>query len=411
MKRPEYVSRYLFDWDLLEVALEGKSSFDLKSFVGTLNNSEQIQPFLEAYGFNQSDPILKAEIFGTFQEAIQFIKRYFLKEGNEEGLDFSIPRSFSSLTDVADLFGMAIGVGGNDTYEEGLWAQIILKVMHTILHVDKDIRYNYFSQIQQQIFDRFYKYISRDGDGALYLGDQSSVEKIKLADFETKSKKARDSTIIKLLHKEENVTEEVFDRIGVRFVTLSKLDCLRVIRFLYQNNVIIVHNIKPSRSRNSLIDLDFFKREHYHILRMALRNDLSEERFHQALNREIKEPEKEDKENNVHSRSSYKSIQFTGRHLIRYSNPFANEFMKLRSETKETLQEGENPLAQKIMNLDHTLITKEVRFFYPFEIQIVDKETQKNNLEGEAAHQEYKKGQLKSAMLRLFGSLIEYKEI
>ena len=64
-------------------------------------------------------------------------------------------------------------------------------MVHTILHVDKDIRYNYFSQIQQQIFDRFYKYLSRDGEGKLYLEDQGSAEKVLLADFETKSKKAK----------------------------------------------------------------------------------------------------------------------------------------------------------------------------------------------------------------------------
>ena len=29
--------------------------------------------------------------------------------------------------------------------------------MHTILHADKDLRSNYFSVIQQQIFDRFFR--------------------------------------------------------------------------------------------------------------------------------------------------------------------------------------------------------------------------------------------------------------
>ena len=410
MKRPDYINRYLFDWDILDVVLGGKSAFDSKSFVAPLTNSDQVHDFLGAYGFDQSDPILRAETFGTFQESLQFIRRYFLKEGNEEGIDLSIPPSICAIDNLTELFRMATWADRNYSYEECLWAQIVLKIMHTILHADKDLRYNYFAQIQQQIFDRFYKYLSRDKEKKLYLGSHTEKESVLLADFETKSKKGRDSIIIKLLHKEENVAEELFDRIGVRFITYSRLDCLRVIRFLYQNNVIIIHNIKPSRSRNSLIDLQSFKRHHHSILRMALRNDISEDRFHQALNREIKEPSDEE-DDNIHSSPFYRSIQFTGRHLIKYRNPFSNEFMKLRGLAKEISQEEKNPLAEQIMSMDHSLVSQNIRFFYPFEVQIVDRETQKNNIEGEANHLDYKKNQLRSAMLRLFNSLIEYKNL
>ena len=45
--------------------------------------------------------------------------------------------------------------------------------MHTIAHIDKDVRSTYFSDIQQQIFDRFYKVIHRDDEGKLYLGDSA----------------------------------------------------------------------------------------------------------------------------------------------------------------------------------------------------------------------------------------------
>ena len=411
MKRPDYINRYLFDWDLLNVVLAGKSAFDSRSFVAPLTNIKQVHSFLEAYGFNQSDPVLRAETFGTYQESLQFVRRYFLKEGNNEnGIDLVIPKSLCTIRDVSELFHMATWADRNFSYQECLWAQIILKVMHTILHVDKDLRYNYLSQIQQQTFDRFYKYLSRSEDKKLYLGKESDKDKVLLEDFKTKSKKGRDSIIIKLLHKEENVTEEVFDRIGVRFVTFSKLDCLRVIKFLYQNNVIVVHNIKPSRSRNSLIDLQSFKRHHYSVLRMALRNDINEERFHKALNREIKAPLTKS-DDNIHSSEFYSSIQFTGHHLIKYRNPFADEFLKLRNQAKETIKEGKNPLAEQIVSMDHSLISQNIRFFYPFEVQIIDRETHKNNIEGEGNHQDYKKGQLRSAMRRLFSSLIEYKDL
>ena len=410
MKRPDYINRYLFNWDLLDVVFGGKSAFDSKSFVATLTSAEQVNDFLEAYGFDQADPVLRAETFGTYQESLQFVRRYFLKEGNEEGIDLTIPPSVCSITQITELFHIATWADRNYSYEECLWAQIVLKVMHTILHADKDLRYNYFAQVQQQIFDRFYKYLSRNQENKLYLGAQSDQEKVLLADFETKSKKGRDSIIIKLLHKEGNVTEELFDRIGVRFTTYSKLDCLRVVRFLYLNNVMIIHNIKPSRSRNSLLNLLSFKRHHHAVLRMALRNNISEERFRQALNREIKEPAVGE-DDNIHSSPLYRSIQFTGRHLIKYSNPFAGKFMELRSMAKDITRREKNPLAEQIISMDHSLISQNVRFFYPFEVQIIDKENQKNNMEGEANHVNYKKNQLRSAMRRLFSPLIEYKNL
>ena len=56
-------------------------------------------------------------------------------------------------------------------------------------------------------------------------------------------------------------------------------------------------------------------------------------------------------------------------------------------------------------------MAKDIRFFYPFEVQIVDKENHKLNTKGEASHNEYKRSQTRVAMLRLFQPLLEYKKI
>ena len=82
---------------------------------------------------------------------------------------------------------------------------------------------------------------------------------IPLKNFEVKSHKSSHSIAIKLLHKAENVAADIFDRIGVRFITPTRLDCVRVIRYLRERNVIMFANVKPSRSRNTLIDLDRFR--------------------------------------------------------------------------------------------------------------------------------------------------------
>ncbi len=406
MVRPDYLSNYMFDWETLDVVVGGRSALDSKFFVAPLMGAEQVNQFLKGYGLDPNDPISKAELFGNFQEAMQFVRRYFLKEGNNEGLDLKIPNSLYMITDVGDLLLMATGQKEGIDKEEELWAEIILKVMHTILHVDKDLRSTYFSVIQTQIFDKFYKYITRDAD-SLYLS--CGTEKIKLVDFETKSKKARESVIIKLLHKVENVAEELFDRVGVRFITETKFDALRVVNFLVRENIIIPHNIKPSRSINTLVNLQELKEKYQNIIKMSLRNDLAEDRFVNAIEREIAESESTIKDDrNKHTSKKYKAIQFTCRQLIKYKNPFFKEFSAVRKAAKA---DGESELSKSIMNLDLSMIARDVRFFYPFEVQIADLKSHKENTEGEASHAEYKKAQTRSAMKRVFGTLIKYKNL
>lgn len=409
MERPSYLSKYLFDWESLEVVIGGRSALDSKYFIGPMTDSEMVQNFLAGYGLGANDPVAQAELFGNFQEAIQFIRRYFLAEGSGEGLDIKIPNSIIMITDISDLFLTATGNKEGTNHEETLWAEIVLKVMHTILHVDKDLRSNYFSEIQTQIFDRFYKYLQRSGEDLFFAKSDNAdkLSKVPLVEFETKSKKTRDSVIIKLLHKAENVAEELFDRVGVRIVTESRFDTLRVIKFLIENYVIIPHNVKPSRSLNSLIDLKNFKEKHSNLIKFALRNGLSEEKFIEAMEREVLESSfgAEAEDRNSHSLTGYSAIQFTCRHLIKYKNPFLQDFIEVRKEAK---RQREGDLAKKILSMDYSLIARDVRFFYPYEVQIVDKEAHKINSEGEASHVEYKKSQINAAMTRLFGPLLEY---
>lgn len=410
MERPSYLSKYLFDWESFDVVIGGKSALDSKFFISQMLNEEMVESFLVGYGLDANDPVARAELFGNFQEALQFIRRYFLKEGSGEGLDLKIPNSIFMITDISDLFFMATGNKQDATREDKLWAEIVLKVMHTILHVDKDLRSSYFSEIQTQIFDRFYKYLFRDGEDLYFAKKKKEVKAngISLVEFETKSKKTRDSVIIKLLHKAENVAEELFDRVGVRIVTKSRFDSIRTIKFLIENYIVIPHNIKPSRSTNSLVDMNEFKNRHANLIKYALRHNINEEKFSEAIEREIREcrPGANGDERNTHSLSGYQAIQFTCRQLIKYKNPFLQEFIDLRKSAKD---QKEEELAKKILAMDYSHIARDVRFFYPYEVQIVDEESHQINSEGEASHAEYKKQQVLTAMKRVFGPLADYK--
>lgn len=283
--------------------------------------------------------------------------------------------------------------------------EIVLKVMHTVIHIDKDLRSNYFNVVQTQIFDKFYKHLHRDGENKLYLGKPADKYSIEVIDFQTKSKKSRESTIIKLLHKAEHVAEELFDRVGVRIVVREKIDILNVVRFILENHICIPHNIKPSRSINTIFNLKSLKSGHYKLIKDAIRFQLSEQEFKEKL-LDLIDTGRGDKNNkkNDFTSSKYQSVQFTCRQLIRFRNPFLSEFNKVRKVAKE--QESE--LASKILNLDISLIARDIRFFYPYEVQIVDSKSHEVNTKGEASHEEYKKMQTRTAIDRLFKSLLEY---
>jgi uncharacterized protein (TIGR04562 family) len=409
MERPSYLHKYMFDWEMLDVVVGGRSALDTKNFLGPMSSIEQVQQFLKGYGLDPFDNVTKAELFGTFQEALQFIKRYFLKEGNPEGLDLKFPNSILMISDIIELFLLATDDKPNKK-EDRYWAEIILKVMHTIIHADKDLRTNYFKIVQMQIFDRFYRYTFRDENEKLFFGVKGTEDIIPLVDFEAKAKKTRDSVIIKLLHKAENVAEELFDRVGVRFVTHTRFDMLRIIRFLIEKNIIVPHNNKPSRALNTMIDLAKFKESHQRVLKIALRNNLSEDRFVAALEREILECQVASKpaEHNKFTSKNYQSVQFTCRHLIEYKNPFLQEFNELRKMAKSYNAE-ENELARKILSMDMSPVARDIRFFYPYEVQVMDVDAFKENSYGDASHQEYKNHQVRSAMRRLFKTMIHYK--
>ena len=410
-QRPSYLGEYTFNWEAFDVVCSGKSSLDAKNYLSELYDKNQVTNFLSGYGFNITDPVESAELFGIFQEALQFIKRYFLIEGNPEGLDLKVPNYLYSITNISELF---LSATGNSNFklktEESLWAGVILKVMHTILHADKDLRARYFSTVQQQIFDRFYKFILRDDENRLFLKNEAGTT-IPLFDFQTKAKKTRDSIIIKLLHKQENVAEELFDRIGVRIITYNKLDALRVIEFLHKNYVIMINNIKPSRSQNTLVDLKLLRKKIGGLYKLSIKNQIPGDEFYQRLNKLISESYPQahhDEEKNVHSSNEYRAIHFTGRQLIKYRNPFMSSFNEVR---KQALKDKENPLSQSLLSLDTSAISRDVRFFYPFEVQITDYESHLQNTQGEASHNEYKRSQLRSAMKRIFKPILELHAI
>lgn len=407
-----YLASLRLGRDVLDVMLGGKSAIDTRGGILPTKNEEAAERFIEAYGYKISDPIQAAELLGAYQEAIRFIRKYFLKPENPEGLELQIPTLFLELQDLRRLF---VFTTNKDiaVSERTNWACAIIRVMHTIAHLEKDLREDYFPTIQKQVFDRFYRQVHNVG-GKIYLGNPESKNPIELKYFQTKPRKERDSKILKLLHKAENVAEDIYDQVGVRFVGKSRIECLRILKYLRDHNIVIPANIKVSRSRNSLVDPFLYRRVWREARNEVVRGAItSTEEIDEYLERRLGEAQEEKRETtpkrrerlaNLFTADSYTAIQYTGRQLIKFRHPAYEEVKRLR----DRLRDVEDLEIRKILDrLDFASLAKEQMFFYPFEVQLMDERGYEESNSGSAAHSAYKAAQIQVAAMRVLGTLVK----
>lgn len=248
-----------------------------------------------------------------------------------------------------DVPRLLVTASGTDSTAQR-WACALLRVMHTFAHADSHLDDRYGADIRAQIAARFRPHLRPDPRKPAFLGD------IPLVGFELKAQKSRRSSVMKLLHKPQNVATGIFDRIGVRFITPTTFDALRVVRYLRLHNVIVFANVKPARTRNSLVDLDQVQDR----LSKMTAADVP------RLRRQPLPAPDAPPHDNPFSSVDYRAIQFTCRQMIR---------------------------------------SQGVRFFFPFEIQILDVESYEASRSGLASHEEYKARQRQAVRERVLGSL------
>lgn len=393
-----YLERLKRDqWGILDVLIANSSPIDLTRLA--VEDARDAHEFILNYGYDLNHPDDAEDLAKIKAEALDFIQTYFLDGlGNEAYAPLQIPEQIRN-TGVAELLILA------SKHPRSLiqrWACATLRVMHTLSHIVNDLSANFFTAIQEQILTPYYQQLQIVGD-QIILGKASDFH-IPLVDFQVKAGKDRDSALLKLLHKRENVAADLFDRMGVRFVTRDRLDALLVLKFLREKHLVTFPNVKPSRSVNTLINLEKFKQSFKQIykryeegkmslkeLEQSLRDDaqnrdtLTSRQIHHLFNR------------NPHTSKQYRSIQFTVRHLVRVASPLA-PFM-------EYVQE--EALPNRRLLREFKTVRPYYRFFFPYEVQIVDAATHQNNIEGQASHETYKLRQLLTARQRVLGSLLK----
>jgi uncharacterized protein (TIGR04562 family) len=210
--------------EVTQVILGGGSPIDLDGM--RLHTPEEAWDFALNYGYDMRVPAQRSHVLRVFQDAVDFLEGVVL-----DGTDLHVP---VEVQDVADPLDLLVWASERPQTNRGKWACALLRVMHTLFHVDHNVNLRFLPEIQRQVFERYDRYLVPRGDHWVLKG----AYEVPLVAVERKENKDRVSMLLKLLHKPENVAETIYDQIGIRLVAEDQLGVLLVIRFLAREGLV-----------------------------------------------------------------------------------------------------------------------------------------------------------------------------
>lgn len=378
-----------FQWDLLDAMISGRSAIDVPRL--DLDSLDDAEGFLASYGYDWSRSEHRAEVERIRDEAISFLNNELLNDEHDLLVDDRV--HFEK--DVRNLLLWASTEPGSDRQR---WSCVVLRLMHTFAHVGSYFQEHYEELIRDQISARIRQFIHEGPDGP-QLGQ--GPDAIPLVAFDFRGRKSRVSTAMKLLQKAENVAADVFDWVGVRFVTHERFDSLLVARWLRQHHVVMFAHVKPGRSRNTLIDMERVREDILDVDRLVATGQLHPEARLDEMRRRVANhpyPGSPVPSYNPYSSLAYHSIQFTASHQVRVPNAPAHLLKRMLRDANRH---------ERLLSLvDRFGLSTESRFFFPFEVQILDRLSYDRSRHGLASHLEYKRRQREAVKERVLGTLL-----
>lgn len=342
------------------VFLEGTSPVNLGQL--TLRTIEEANEFLRSYGVDPDCPVERLKMQEIHREAVDFLRRLLCPAPRPCDATLVLP---PEVEDPSNITRFLLGASAQHQHQHQhhplqAWACAVLRVMHAITYANQVSAGPHSAAIRRQILDRFRSRVHTDENGQLWLGRESDA--VALCSIQYREEKARDSVILKLLHKPDNLPQSVHDRVGVRMVTPTKRDALAVLQYISRHHLANVAHLTPGRSRNTLLSDDW-------------------------------------PASNPHSSPDFRSLQFTCRQLIRLDNPMYLATQNMR----KALQESPHPDVEAAMaELESHATAPYIRFLFPYEIQILDHENDLKTKVGESSHSNYRLRQLRAVRYRVF---------
>ncbi len=336
------------DLEAIRLALEGDSVIDW--FRLDFKTDAKIDQFLKVNGYDLKNVHDQNRIEKIYSQAIAYVDARYPQR---------LPEEFrtSAMTIQQLLYSASHSAR---RIKAQFFACLILKIMHTINHLDARELMHRIELPASEIYREVEKKI------------EIAIKTMKDDDFHIVdfygSHKDKQSMVTKLLAKKENHAAAIYDKIRFRIVTRTLEDILPVLYFLGRTTCPFNYII-PGSSHNNLISfVDLIR--HYPSLRPYAD-------FLCAKGKNNETPLKS--EDNFFSSQQYRSINIVSDIPIR---------------------------------VDHLLDT--INFselgrliFIPVEFQIMDQETYHANETGEGNHQKYKQRQMDAVSRRLGMDFIE----
>ncbi|MEY4632069.1 MAG: hypothetical protein RIQ81_2189 [Pseudomonadota bacterium] len=397
-EKKQMAARWQFRWPLMDVMIGGESSIDTHAtYVGSMQDATR---FLQAYGYDADHPSDARMMHATIVEALTFIERELMPREWRAG-----NRPPDEILNCDDPRWLMVWAAEHDEPHKArrAWACAVLRVAHSIAHIEGSYRHVDVGVAKEQIRARFEQFLQRDTSGKVTGFGQGDVV-VPLHKFDWKNSKSRQSILLKLLHKRANVAETIYDLVGLRLVTHTQADTLLVVRMLTDLGIVSYPNCIPARARNTLIDLDTFRRELDELRGLMLSGKLTSAQFNRRMDG-LALPAPAETADNPHSAVTYRSIQLTGRQLIRGRGSSLGWLTGLEAGGSQREKALGDLIAgiKEWRGMDQLL---DARAFFPFEIQIMDVKSYSQNSQGAAAHGRYKSSQLRAARRRVLGEVL-----
>lgn len=349
------------DPSILNIVLGSKSTIDLPKM--SVHSRDEAIQFIFTYGYDITDYKDAEILWKTHRMAVEVLEEEILDV--EEDLPPKV-RNREELKDITDLCLIASYADGSALQK---YACAILRVMHLIIHLENDLFTSFTDDIQYQILRPITEHITKGERDVVYLGQHKEIE---LKEFSIKPFKQTKSGVVKLLAKDNILAMTLLDRVGMRFITKSVHDIFRVIQYLVDHHLISYPQTIVGQSKNMICPTEvFLSAQEGFVSKKDGKDDL--EVFSKILQEKLDAWSSKGntfKTTNEFTSEKFKFVKFISRRFLKID----------RGDDKEPL-----------------------KFFYPFEVQLIDEKTFVENEETSASHQAYKERQRRAARRRVLG--------
>ena len=381
--------RFALNWTYLGAIARGVSPIDLQGLA--LRNLADARQYAREYGYDVDQPGVPDYLLRIQQEAVGFVRSQFLDPAQQS----LIPPEVANPSDPLALLLLA-SRGSHRVDPLRLWACTLLKVMHGLFYIDNNLKLRHFETIRQQVFAGLDEVLHEQA-GHSYLRD--GLLELPLVHVERKRNKGRHSILLKLLQKPEYVAADIHDHLGLRLTLQTRVECLLALELLRRAHLVSASNLEVSRTRNTLVDLDAAKQVFTRWRALLERSPGYPQALLQRMDEELTalapQPQRRD---NPHSAAEFHSLQLTVRKMIQ----LPPEGPQVRA-TPSPPPEGVKQTWGGPASACEAGSEAGCRFFFAYEIQLLDAASLAQSQQGAASHEAYKQRQVEAARRRVFG--------